>query len=154
MHQRALPASLLSSAPTLLQRRLSPFTRRWTKPKKSHRWQLCPRAESEESLEDALEVEEIDREYCNDFVCTSSPSVEETIKTFAVDLQRPGRWTMTRFPGDVIYKATPTLSITLFFSLPRNAGPVPIVPWEGEVRTHELDCRIRGSTKSGLCCWL
>ena len=106
MQWRTLPVSLLSPSPALLQRRLPPLTRRWTAPKKSHRWQLCPRAESEESVEDALEVEEIDREYCNDFVCTSSPSVEETIKTFAVDLQRPGRWTMTRFPGDVIYKAT------------------------------------------------
>eukprot|EP00210_Caulerpa_lentillifera_P004787 g4570.t1 len=55
-------------------------------------------------FEDPLEVENIDREYCNDFVCNSSPLVEETIKVFAVDLQRPGRWTLSRFPENVIYQ--------------------------------------------------
>lgn len=63
------------------------------------------KAEDFESWEDPLEVQDIDRDYCDDFVCTSSPSVEETIKAFAVDLQRPGRWTLSRFPEDVVYKA-------------------------------------------------
>lgn len=54
--------------------------------------------------EDPLEVEDINRDYCNDFVCTSSPLVEETIKAFGVDIQRPGKWTLSRFAEDVLYK--------------------------------------------------
>lgn len=64
------------------------------------------RAGSFDEFEDPLEVENIDREYCNDFVCNSSPLVEETVKMFAVDLQRPGRWTLNRFPENVIYQVT------------------------------------------------
>lgn len=72
------------------------------------------RAGSFDEFEDPLEVENIDREYCNDFVCYSSPLVEETVKMFAVDLQRPGRWTLNRFPENVIYQ------VTLSHSFPTN----------------------------------
>jgi len=65
------------------------------------------RVENQEVYDDPLEVEDIDRDYCNNFICTSSPLVEESIKAFAVDLQRPGRWTTSRFPDDITYKVLP-----------------------------------------------
>ena len=71
---------------------------------KATRLLIRTRAEDFDGWEDPMEVEDINRDYCDDFVCTSSPSVEETIKAFAVDLQRPGKWTLARFPEDVNYK--------------------------------------------------
>lgn len=94
---------------TTLLHAFAPVKRSTVRPLGRHR--LClnsirTKADDFEGFEDPLEVQDIDREYCNDFVCTSSPSVEETIKAFAVDLQRPGRWTMSRFPEDVIYRVS------------------------------------------------
>lgn len=59
---------------------------------------------------DASIVEGADRDYCTDFVCTSSPSVEQTVKTFAIDLERQ-QWTLSRFGNDVEYKVGKLLHI-------------------------------------------
>eukprot|EP00889_Picochlorum_renovo_P003692 jgi/Picre1/30722/NNA_006083.t1 len=50
-------------------------------------------------------VENVDRSYCDDFVCTSSPSVELTVKALAKDIERGnGVWTKSLMAKGVEYK--------------------------------------------------
>jgi hypothetical protein len=55
------------------------------------------------SSPDQQEIENINREYCNDFVCTSSPAVEQTVRSLANDLIRAnGVWTRSLFSNTVL----------------------------------------------------
>lgn len=72
--------------------------------RRRRRTSLPAKLESEYEL--TSEVENVDRNYCDDFVCTSSPAVEQTVKAFAVDIQRCSSWTTSRFMDDVTYKAS------------------------------------------------
>ncbi|GMH36576.1 hypothetical protein BSKO_04444 [Bryopsis sp. KO-2023] len=63
-----------------------------------------PRAGSQTETELLTEIEGVERDYCDDFVCTSSPAVEQTVKAFAIDLQRCGGWTTSRFAQGVEYQ--------------------------------------------------
>ncbi|GAB4818205.1 hypothetical protein N2152v2_005251 [Parachlorella kessleri] len=52
-----------------------------------------------------LDVEDLSNDYCDDFVCNSSPAVENTIRAFAKDLQRcNGTWTRSLLARTVEYK--------------------------------------------------
>lgn len=62
------------------------------------------RAKTELDTELDTDIENLDRNYCDDFVCTSSPSVEQTVRAFAVDLEKAKKWTLSRFAQDVEYK--------------------------------------------------
>lgn len=62
------------------------------------------RAKPELDSELTTEIENLDRNYCDDFICTSSPAVEQTVKAFAVDLLKATKWTLSRFAQDVEYK--------------------------------------------------
>ena len=46
------------------------------------------------------------RSYCDDFVCTSSPAVEQTVRALARDLTRLRTWTLSLFAKDVRYQVT------------------------------------------------
>lgn len=51
------------------------------------------------------EIENLDRQYCDDFVCNSSPAVEATIRSLARDIERAnGVWTRNLFAATVVYK--------------------------------------------------
>ena len=57
-----------------------------------------------------LDVEDLSNDYCDDFVCNSSPAVENTIRAFAKDLQRcNGTWTRSLLARTVEYKVCPGL---------------------------------------------
>lgn len=47
-------------------------------------------------------IEKIDRNYCDDFVCTSSPAVELSVRSFVRDLER-SRFTPRLFANDTTY---------------------------------------------------
>lgn len=53
--------------------------------------------------EDDLQIEGLKSDYCDDFVCTSSPAVEQTVRSLAKDLVRRS-WTFSLFTRDVWYK--------------------------------------------------
>lgn len=51
-----------------------------------------------------VQIEGIDQTYCDDFVCTSSPAVEQTLRALARDLTRISTWTPSLFSDEVRYK--------------------------------------------------
>lgn len=57
-------------------------------------------------------------EYCNDFECTSSPAVEQTVRSVARDITRSS-WSASRFARDCEYK-DPMLSLKGRDSYDRN----------------------------------
>lgn len=57
---------------------------------------------AEDDVEE-LQVEGLRADYCDDFVCTSSPAVEQTVRSLARDLVRQG-WTRSLFARDVSYR--------------------------------------------------
>ncbi|KAK9823104.1 hypothetical protein WJX72_000285 [[Myrmecia] bisecta] len=54
--------------------------------------------------EEEQEIEGLSRDYCTEFVCTSSPAVEQTVRALARDLTRLNTWTTSLFQKDVEYK--------------------------------------------------
>jgi hypothetical protein len=44
------------------------------------------------------------RSYCDEFECTSSPAVEQTVRALARDLTRLRTWTLSLFAKDVRYQ--------------------------------------------------
>ncbi len=57
---------------------------------------------TEDDVEE-LQIEGLRADYCDDFVCTSSPAVEQTVRSLARDLVRQG-WTRSLFARDVAYR--------------------------------------------------
>ena len=57
--------------------------------------------EDDEDVE--MRIEGLTDDYCDDFVCTSSPAVEQTLRSLAKDLVRR-RWTPVLFARDVKYR--------------------------------------------------
>lgn len=50
-------------------------------------------------------IEGLNKEYCDDFVCTSSPAVEATVRALSRDIRRGnGVWTRTLFARNVKYR--------------------------------------------------
>lgn len=63
------------------------------------------RAQQQESAPKSvatMTIDDLDTSYCDDFECTSSPAVEQTVRTVARDLQR-GAYTRGAFQPDVSY---------------------------------------------------
>jgi len=52
---------------------------------------------------DETDVDNVDRNYCDEFVCTSSPAVEQTVKSLARELQRGRFATQSLFAPKVTY---------------------------------------------------
>ena len=49
------------------------------------------------------------RSYCDEFECTSSPAVEQTVRALARDLTRLRTWTLSLFAKDVRYRVRSSL---------------------------------------------
>jgi hypothetical protein len=49
-----------------------------------------------------MTIEDLDTDYCNDFECTSSPAVEQTVRSLARDISRM-KYTISLFQPDVNY---------------------------------------------------
>ena len=63
--------------------------------------QLCPAPPAASPI-DQQEIENINRNYCDDFICTSSPAVEKTVRSLANDIIRAnGVWTRSLFSNTV-----------------------------------------------------
>lgn len=56
-------------------------------------WTVVPKAvDTSERSTATPDIQGLDRNYCDDFVCTSSPAVEQTVRSFARDLVRTRIW--------------------------------------------------------------
>jgi len=54
--------------------------------------------------EEEVQIEGIQRTYCDDFICTSSPQIEQNVKSLARDVTRLSTWTSSLFRKDVLYR--------------------------------------------------
>ncbi|KAL4518623.1 hypothetical protein Ndes2437B_g00712 [Nannochloris sp. 'desiccata'] len=109
------------------------------------------------SQSDQQEIENLDRNYCDDFICTSSPAVEMTVRSLANDLIRAnGVWTRSLFSSTVLeYKGFRSFKgrdgyKSLNFVSKYVESPVVTVKklkmLDGA--TAQLDWRLQGSIKS------
>ena len=74
--------------------------------------------EDDEDDEDVdIQIEGLTEDYCDDFVCTSSPAVEQTLRSLAKDLVRR-KWTPILFAKDVKYRVRipPIVHVTALLS--------------------------------------
>lgn len=88
---RGFRVAFSSHADTRYQSRKCPTTLRAAKP------------DTEPRMTASMDIENLDRDYCDDFVCTSSPAVEQTVKSFARDIQRI-KYTSALFQPDAQYQ--------------------------------------------------
>ena len=63
-----------------------------------------------------MQIEGLRSDYCDDFVCTSSPAVEQTVRSLARDLVRQ-KWTPSLFTRDVVYQVGPCMHAPQLHSL-------------------------------------
>ena len=62
-------------------------------------------AEAQQAETDTeVQVEGIDRNYCDEFECTSSPAVERNLRALARDITRVSKWTLGFFARQVQYQ--------------------------------------------------
>lgn len=61
-------------------------------------------AEAQTDEKSELQIEGIEQNYCDDFVCTSSPAVERNLRALARDVGRTSTWTTDLFADEVRYK--------------------------------------------------
>jgi len=62
-----------------------------------------------------LEIENLSTNYCDDFVCTSSPAVEMTVRSLARDIERGnGVWTQSFLSRDVEYEVRDRFLLLVF----------------------------------------
>lgn len=69
-----------------------------------HKRKSIPPAYASAETEEEVQIEGIQRTYCDDFVCTSSPQIEQNVKALARDVTRLSTWTSSLFRKDVLYK--------------------------------------------------
>ena len=61
-------------------------------------------AEAQTDEKNEVQIEGIDQNYCDEFVCTSSPAVERNLRALARDVVRTSTWTTDLFADEVRYK--------------------------------------------------
>lgn len=65
----------------------------------------CTVAAADEPRSSGGSIDNLSTTYCDDFVCTSSPAVEQTVRSLATDLERcDGKWTTKLFARNVKYQ--------------------------------------------------
>ncbi|KAL3155619.1 hypothetical protein ABBQ38_010872 [Trebouxia sp. C0009 RCD-2024] len=72
------------------------------RPQKRSRCRASTEAPTDQKQE--LQIEGIEQNYCDDFVCTSSPAVERNLRALARDVARTSTWTTDLFADEVRYK--------------------------------------------------
>ena len=115
MSTMTVPAQLQPALGTHLlpvqRQRLRPFLSSCHKQSRralgSHKAGRC-RAAAETQTDDRpeLQIEGIQSDYCDEFVCTSSPQVESNLRALARDVVRTSTWTSGLFADEVRYKVS------------------------------------------------
>ncbi len=82
--------------------------RRYSNSRTAHRCKASTEAQTDDRSE--IQIEGIEQNYCDDFVCTSSPAVEQNLRALARDVVRTSTWTSDLFADEVRYKVR--LSVT------------------------------------------
>lgn len=71
---------------------------------KAHQCKASTEAQTDDRPE--LQIEGLEQNYCDDFVCTSSPAVEQNLRALARDVVRTSTWTADLFADEVRYKVS------------------------------------------------
>ncbi|KAA6428517.1 MAG: hypothetical protein FRX49_01393 [Trebouxia sp. A1-2] len=85
-----------------------PFRKHHSRPRRdsnlrtAHRCKASTEAQMDDRSE--IQIEGIEQNYCDDFVCTSSPAVEQNLRALARDVVRTSTWTSDLFADEVRYK--------------------------------------------------
>ena len=74
------------------------------RPQNCSRCRASTEARTDEQSE--VQIEGIDQNFCDDFVCTSSPAVERNLRALARDVVRTSTWTADLFADEVRYKVS------------------------------------------------
>lgn len=88
--------------PLLSSVRSRPQSANSPRPQKRSRCRASTEAQTDEQSE--VQIEGIDQNFCDDFVCTSSPAVERNLRALARDVVRTSTWTADLFADEVRYK--------------------------------------------------
>ena len=75
--------------------------RRYSNSRTAHRCKASTGAQTDDRSE--IQIEGIEQNYCDDFVCTSSPAVEQNLRALARDVVRTSTWTSDLFADEVRY---------------------------------------------------
>ena len=120
---------------------------RYNKPQQRCRCRASAEAQTDDKSE--LQIEGIEQNYCDDFVCTSSPAVERNLRALARDVARTSTWTEDLFAKEVRYKvsAGSKLLLVKLIQRPRH-GVVSAIT--GQFQVHTGHCSIQ---KTDLSCW-
>ena len=106
--QHPLSASLYARAPQaqplVSSVRSRPQTATSPRPQKRSRCRASTEAQTDEQSE--VQIEGLDQNFCDDFVCTSSPAVERNLRALARDVVRTSTWTADLFADEVRYKVS------------------------------------------------
>ena len=132
-------------SPVKCQRHLTTSPR----PQKRSRCRASTEAQTDEQPE--VQIEGIDQNFCDDFVCTSSPAVERNLRALARDVVRTSTWTADLFADEVRYKVsvgcwyhTVCKLLVYLVSAQRCLKPA------GQVQVHRGHCSIH---EADLPCW-
>lgn len=106
------------SSPVRCQRQSTKSPRQ----QKRDRCRASTGAQTDEQSE--VQIEGIDQNFCDDFVCTSSPAVERNLRALARDVVRTSTWTADLFADEVRYKVSAG-SMHFWFTLFSIAMPQP-----------------------------
>lgn len=76
-----------------------------------HSLATCATSSQTQVSTDDQEIKDLDTNYCDDFVCTSSPAVESTVRALARDISRAnGVWTKSLLSRAVEYQVSRSTS--------------------------------------------
>ncbi len=84
----------------------------------SHKARRCT-ASTEAQTDDRpdIQIEGIEQNYCDEFVCTSSPAVEQNLRALARDVVRISTWTASLFADEVRYQVSTQHACCCLFEL-------------------------------------
>ena len=90
------------------------------RPQKRARCRASTGAQTDEQSE--VQIEGIDQNFCDDFVCTSSPAVERNLRALARDVVRTSTWTADLFADEVRYKVSAGSTRSAGFWFAQHSG--------------------------------
>ena len=126
--------------------RCQPQSTKSPRPQKRVRCRALTGSQTDEQSE--VQIEGIDQNFCDDFVCTSSPAVERNLRALARDVVRTSTWTLDLFADEIRYKVSAGSRQPTSFWFTLFSTAVPQIA--GQVQVHRGHCSI---SKADISCW-